>query len=279
MTRIERMLALRWRKIFLVCVLIALSGVAVILWARIDSGERRADRMAEEAARRGEALSTLAEDVRTLRAQVEASGGTPAAPDPSVAVDDLLARIRIPAGAPGAPGKAGESGRPGARGEAGVPGLQGPEGLPGAVGPEGVPGEAGPSGAPGPAGADGADGAAGPEGPAGPPGPGGAPGPAGPAGETGAKGERGDAGPQGDPGPQGAQGPAGPPGATGPSCPEGYSLQTPVDDPDALLCRRDAAPAPAPTAPTAAILPVLPALRRVAGAAEQPDGDEESGTV
>ncbi|MDG4865997.1 collagen-like protein, partial [Streptomyces sp. T-3] len=74
MRRIERLLALQWRKIFLVFVLVALCGVAVILWGRIDAGDRRADRMASEAQRRGEALSTLAEDVRTLRAQVRAAG-------------------------------------------------------------------------------------------------------------------------------------------------------------------------------------------------------------
>ncbi|MFD3605558.1 hypothetical protein ACFWVH_45155, partial [Streptomyces sp. NPDC058656] len=103
MNRFQRLLALRWRSIFLVCVLIALSGIAVILWARIDAGDRRADELRAEADRRGEAVSTLAQDVRDLRAQVEAGGGTPAAPDPSDAVDDLLDRVRVPAAAPGEP--------------------------------------------------------------------------------------------------------------------------------------------------------------------------------
>jgi len=75
-SRFERLLAARWRSVFLVCVLIALSGVAVILWARIDAGDRRADEIQLEADRRGQALSTLARDVRALRAQVSAGGGT-----------------------------------------------------------------------------------------------------------------------------------------------------------------------------------------------------------
>ncbi|OMI38232.1 hypothetical protein [Streptomyces sparsogenes] len=42
----------------------------------------------------------------------------------------------------------------------------------------------------------------------------------------------------------------------GPACPDGYSLQTPSWDPDALVCRRDGAPqptepAPSPTTPAA----------------------------
>ncbi|NEB48238.1 collagen-like protein, partial [Streptomyces sp. SID339] len=107
MTQLERLLAHRWRTVFLVCVLLALSGVAAILWARIDAGDRRADRFATEADRRGEAVSTLARDVRTLRAQIRAHGDTPAAPDPSDAIDDLLGRVKAPAGAPGEDGKPG----------------------------------------------------------------------------------------------------------------------------------------------------------------------------
>ncbi|MBC9712791.1 collagen-like protein [Streptomyces sp. TRM66268-LWL] len=252
--RIERLLALRWRKIFLVCLLIALSGIAVILWARIDEGERRADRLAQEATRRGEALSTLAEDVRTLRRQVSAAGETPAAPDPSEAVDDLLARVRVPAGSPGAPGRAGASGKAGASGARGERGPVGPSGPPGADGAPGPSGDPGAGGAPGPAGADGAMGPAGP---------------AGPPGDGGTKGERGDPGPAGPVGPEGAQGPR---GEAGPSCPEGYSLQVPATDPDALVCRR--APAPAPSQ-AAAVLPVLPALRRRPAPGEGDDGGED----
>ncbi|GGS74071.1 hypothetical protein GCM10010206_40600 [Streptomyces cinerochromogenes] len=77
----------------------------------------------------------------------------------------------------------------------------------------------------------GAPGAVGPTGPPGPPGP---PGPAGPAGQDGADGRD---------------------GRDGQTCPAGYSLQPPPDDPDALICRKDAAPQPSdsdsPSAPQA----------------------------
>jgi hypothetical protein len=237
-SRFERLLARRWRSIFLVCVLVTLCGVAVILWARINAGDRRADQMQAEADRRGQALSTLADDVRTLRAQVEARGGTPAAPDPSVAVDDLLDRIRVPAALPGARGEKGDKGdkgaggAPGAGGPRGEPGPSGPPGPQGPEGPEGAPGSSGPSGEPGAQGSTGADGATGPTGA---------------SGAEGTQGDKGDPGPQGDP---------------GPACPDGYTLQVPADDPDALVCRKaDSPPAPGPGL-LGVLLPVLPALRR-----------------
>ncbi|MDX3353881.1 hypothetical protein PV703_11285 [Streptomyces sp. ME01-24h] len=34
----------------------------------------------------------------------------------------------------------------------------------------------------------------------------------------------------------------GPQGPAGPTCPDGYSLQAPAYDPDALVCRKDGAP-------------------------------------
>ncbi|MFJ4790267.1 collagen-like protein [Streptomyces sp. NPDC088794] len=243
-SRFERLLASRWRSVFLVCVLIALSGVAVILWARIDAGDRRADQMQTEADRRGRAVSTLARDVRALRAQVRAHGGTPAAPDPSDAVDDLFDRIRVPAAVPGERGAKGEKGDRGAGGTPGAAGGQGPSGAPGPSGPtgpegpEGSPGPTGPTGDPGPAGTDGATG------------------PAGPAGGGGGQGAPGAQGPQGE------QGEPGPRGRPGPDCPDGYSLQTPANDPDALVCRRAGTVAPAPSPGPAALLPVLPVLRR-----------------
>jgi hypothetical protein len=236
----QRLLALRWRSIFLACVLIALSGVAVILWARIDAGDRRADALRSEADRRGKALSTLAEDVRALRAQVEADGGTPAAPDPSEAVDNLIDRVRVPAGSPGSPGTKGERG------------AGGKTGATGERGPRGEPGDPGPAGAPGASGAPGADGSPGPTGPPGPQGEQGYQGQPGSSGMSGVKGDRGD---QGDPGP------AGPKGDPGSSCPDGYVLQTPANDPDALVCRRSGA-GPAPTPQPTAVLPLLPPPRR-----------------
>ncbi|MGW6024849.1 collagen-like protein [Streptomyces sp. NPDC055099] len=261
MIQLERLLARRWRSVFLVCVLVALCGVAALLWARIDAGDRRADRLAAEADRRGEAVSTLARDVRTLRAQVRSHGDTPAAPDPADAVDDLLSRARVP-GRPGATGSQGEDGK---QGEKGVPGDGGRQGA------AGERGEAGAAGDPGPAGADGTDGAngeRGPEGPAGaagPPGANGADGTDGANGSDGAGGASGPEGPSGPAGPAGPRGERGPKGETGdagPACPDGYSLQQSPGDPDALVCRRTGV-APADPAPALLLLAsLLPRCRR-----------------
>ncbi|MES5818998.1 collagen-like protein [Streptomyces sp. RG80] len=250
--RFERLLAPRWRSVFLVCVLVALCGIAVILWARIDAGDRRAAEMQAEADRRGQAVSTLAQDVRELRAQVEAGGGTPAAPDPSDAVDDLIDRIRVPAALPGERGEKGDrgatgaGGAPGERGEPGPSGPPGPEGSPGPSGSPGEPGSPGDPGDPGDPGPAGADGSAGP---------------VGPAGVDGTQGSEGLQGPKGD------KGDPGPRGAPGPDCPAGYTLQVPATDPDALICRKAGVTDPAPAPNPAAVLPVLPVtLRRRADA-------------
>ncbi|MEU6823742.1 collagen-like protein [Streptomyces atriruber] len=264
MIQLERLLAHRWRTVFLVCVLLALSGAAVILWARIDAGDRRADRFATEADRRGEAVSTLARDVRTLRAQVRAHGDTPAAPDPAEAIDDLLARVRVPAGVPGTPGEDGKPGEKGAQGtggrqgtrgeqgDSGKRGDRGAQGEPGAAGASGEPGKPGEPGAAGQDGRDGEQGQTGPEGPVGPTGPSGA------DGSTGPGGTRGEQGPRGEKGEKGERGEKGAPGS---ACPDGYSLQEPAGDPDALVCRRTGG---APTAPGPALtlLAALPPQRR-----------------
>lgn len=174
MTRTQRVLARRWRSVLLACVLIALAGAVLIIWTRIDSESRRADQLADEADLRGTAVSTLAGDVRALRAQVQAKGGTPVAPDPSSAVRNLPDRTAVPVPIPGPPGPQGDSGLPG------VDGQPGPTGSPGATGAAGIPGAAG------------VDGQTGPAGPAGPPGAQGDPGvagPAGPAGKDGADGQ------------------------------------------------------------------------------------------
>lgn len=119
------------------------------------------------------------------------------------------------------------AGPPGSRGEPGrgIVGPSGPPGPPGDTGPSGPMGPVGPTGKPGAAGTDGvgATGSPGVDGPAGPPGPQGDPGPA---------------------GPQGEQGPPGEDGRDGQTCPDGYSLQPPKNDPDALVCRRNGAPPP-----------------------------------
>lgn len=167
MTRAERALAGRWRWIAVFCWLLALSGVAVVGWSWYSQ-------LADEADRRGTAVSVLASDVRVLREQVKAAGETPKVPDPSQAVEDLDDRTRVPVPIPGPQGPKGEKGDPGepaptitpspgasgAPGQPGadstVPGPQGPQGEPGAdstvpgpQGPQGERGEQGPAGPPG----------------------------------------------------------------------------------------------------------------------------------
>jgi len=175
-TRTERALSRHWRGLATLCAIVALAGVAVILWHRIDSSDRRADQLTAEADLRGTAVTTLATDVRQLRAQLQAKGVTPIAPDPSAAVDNLPDRAEVPVPIPGPPGQPGQDGKPGTSGK------------------DGRPGDAGSPGADGAAGQDGATGPQGPEGPAGPTGPSG---PAGPQGPPGADGQDGHACPTG----------------------------------------------------------------------------------
>ncbi|MFE3386383.1 collagen-like protein [Streptomyces anulatus] len=209
--RPEGILARRWRSLAVAAVLAVLSGAIVLVWLRIDAEAQRTATVAAEADRRGDAVSTLAGDVRTLRAQIQAEGGTPAAPDPAAAVDDLPDRVEVPVPIPGPTGPTGARGE---RGPAGEQGATGPAATP-SPGPPGVAGRAGAdSTVPGPAG---------PQGPAGPPG---------------------AAGKDGAPGKDGRD------GAPGAACPAGYSLQPVPTDPDALVCRRDGAPPPEPPAGT-----------------------------
>lgn len=125
------------------------------------------------------------------------------------------------------------AGPPGSRGEPGES-VTGPKGDPGPSGPPG------PTGSPGDDGKDGKDGEDGSDGAAGSTGEPGAAGASGPAGPPGPQGEPGPAGPQGEPGSAGAD------GQDGQTCPNGYSLQAPSYDPDALVCRKDGAPDPEP---------------------------------
>ncbi|MGW7598105.1 collagen-like protein [Streptomyces antimycoticus] len=207
MTRAERALAHRWRWIALLCWLVALSGAVVIIWALHDREVNRADHLATEADRRGTAVTTLATDVRQLRSQLKAEGKTPVAPDPSDAVKNLPDRAEVPVPIPGPRGPAGPPGKAD-DGTDGSNGKDGRDGTPGADST--VPGPAGP---------------AGPEGPQGPTGP---------------------PGKDGQDGAPGADGKDGQDGRDGQTCPDGYSLQPPPDDPDALVCRKDGAPAPEP---------------------------------
>ncbi|MBC2864425.1 collagen-like protein [Streptomyces mexicanus] len=228
MTRTQHALAQRWRSLAATAVLLLLAGAVVLVWLRIDAEARRADALAAEANRRGDAVSTLASDVRVLRAQIKAEGKTPAAPDPTAAVHDLPARAAVPVPVPGPAGPRGPKGEQGSPGATGSPG------------PAGSPGRTGPSGAPGQSGAT----VTGPPGPQGPAGPAGPRGPAGPPGKDGADGKD---------------------GRDGQTCPDGYSLQAPSWDPDALVCRRDGAEQPSSPSPTPSSSPSLlglPAERR-----------------
>lgn len=193
MTRTERTIVHHWRGIAVLCAIVALFGIAWATWHRVDESDRNYAAAAAEANKRGDAVSLLAGDVRALRAQVKARGGTPVAPDPSKAVPSLSARAEVPVPIPGPPGPAGSPGPSGSPGKAGATGSSGASGAPGAAGPIGPQGEQGPVGPAGPAGQDGADGRD---------------------------------------------------GQDGQTCPDGYSLQAPADDPDALVCRRDGAPDP-----------------------------------
>ncbi|MEU6979556.1 collagen-like protein [Streptomyces sp. NPDC046371] len=157
MTRSQRFLATRWRGLATLCALVALFGIAVILWARIDTSERRATELAAEADLRGQAVTTLATDVRKLRSQLVSDGKTPVAPDPTAAVDDLPNRAAVPVPIPGPKGDKGDKGEPGAAAPTPTP-VPGPSGQPGSTGPTGAPGQDGAAGRDGTDGKDGTPG-------------------------------------------------------------------------------------------------------------------------
>lgn len=192
MTRAERVFARRRHLLWIAAALLALTGATILIWLRIDNETATREQAIAEANLRGEAVSTLATDVRELRAQLQAEGETPVAPDPGKAVEDLPERAEVPVPIPDPRGPKGEPGRD-------APTITPSPGAPGSPGAD--------STVPGPQGPPGADSTV-----------------PGPAGERGEKGDTGDRGP------------------AGPSCPDGYSLQPPADDPDALICRRDGAP-------------------------------------
>ncbi|WP_405944767.1 collagen-like protein [Streptomyces sp. NBC_00932] len=156
--------------------------------------------------------------------------------------DQLASQVQRLGGTPvaGPPGSRGQPG-PSVTGPAGVDGRDGLEGPIGPVGPSGKPGKTGASGTAGDDGTPGTVGAAGPQ------------------GETGPAGPAGAAGPPGADGKDGTNGRDGTDGKDGQTCPDGYSLQPPADDPDALLCRKDGAPAapnpPSPSTHTSALEP------------------------
>ncbi|MCZ1009891.1 hypothetical protein O1L68_27490 [Streptomyces lydicus] len=125
MTRAQAALAHRWRTFAVASVLLVLSGAIVLVWLRIDDADGRAEQLASEANRRGDAVSTLAGDVRVLRAQIKAKGGTPAAPDPAAAVDNLPDRAKVPVPIPGRPDRAAPGERRATRASPAGPGRPG----------------------------------------------------------------------------------------------------------------------------------------------------------
>jgi hypothetical protein len=173
-TQAERTIVQHWRGLATLCAIVALFGFAWATWHRMDADRAASDRRyaaaAEEADKRGDAVSTLAGDVRALRQQVQAEGKTPVAPDPSRAVEDLPARAEVPVPIPGprgATGAKGDPGEPGASGAPGQDGEDGADGTPGETGATGPQGETGPMGPSGPQGDQGPQGEQGPPGPAG----------------------------------------------------------------------------------------------------------------
>jgi hypothetical protein len=221
----QPILAQRWRSLAVAAVLLVLSGAVVLVWLRIDAESSARREAIAEANLRGDAVTTLAGDVRVLREQIKAEGKTPAAPDPARAVEDLPRRAEVPVPIPGPAGPRGPQGEPGKAAPTITP-------APGATGPQGDPGDT----------------VTGPQGPVGPTGPAGPPGPDGPAGQDGQNGEDGEDGTD---------------GRDGQTCPDGYSLQAPSWDPDALVCRRDGAPQPSDPSPSpSSTLLGLPAERR-----------------
>ncbi|MEU9208566.1 collagen-like protein [Streptomyces sp. NPDC048415] len=204
MTRTQTALYRARHLLWMLAALLFLGGAAAVSWLLVDRAQLT-DQLAHEADLRGSAVSTLAGDVRALREQVKAKGGTPVAPDPTKAVEDLPARSKVPVPIPGPPGPPGPSGSAGPSGSPGKPGANGTTGA------SGMPGAVGPSG---------------------------------PAGPSGAPGEPGPAGPPGPAGQDGKDGQDGTNGRDGQTCPDGYSLQAPDYDPAALVCRKDGAPQP-----------------------------------
>jgi hypothetical protein len=160
LTRAEYAFARRRHLLWVVAALLALTGAVILIWQRIDAESVRADQLAAEADLRGNAVSTLAGDVRALRQQVKAKGGTPVAPDPTKAVKNLPDRAAVPVPIPGPPGPKGDKGDPGqaaptitpSPGASGASGASGADGVPGPQGPQGEPGVAGPQGEQGPQG-------------------------------------------------------------------------------------------------------------------------------
>lgn len=166
MTAAPSVVLRRRNMVLVVAALLFLGGAVAVAYIKIDKETSARKEAIAEANLRGDAVSTLAGDVRALREQVKAKGGTPVAPDPSKAVPSLSARAEVPVPIPGPPGPAGPAGKaaptitgpPGPSGASGQPGkdstVAGPSGPPGlnatgVAGQDGKDGKDGTDGAPG----------------------------------------------------------------------------------------------------------------------------------
>lgn len=165
--RIQQRAAARTRALWVLAVVLFVGGALAVAWLVVER-DRLYSQLEREANLRGNAVSTLAGDVRALRQQVKAEGKTPVAPDPTKAVENLPDRAEVPVPIPGPPGPAGSPGPSGSPGKAGATGASGVPGAPGAVGPSGPAGSQGEQGPAGPQGEQGPKGNTGEQGPAGP---------------------------------------------------------------------------------------------------------------
>ncbi|MEU0106564.1 hypothetical protein ABZ322_20985 [Streptomyces sp. NPDC006129] len=104
-TRAENVLYRARHVLWAIAIVLFLGGAAAVGWLLVDRG-RLAGQLAHEADLRGEAVSTLAGDVRVLREQLKAEEKTSAAPDPPRAIEDLPARAEVTGAGPRAAGRA-----------------------------------------------------------------------------------------------------------------------------------------------------------------------------
>lgn len=171
MTRAELVLYRSRHLLWMTAALLVLGGGVALSLLLIHRETDAREQLAREADLRGTAVSTLAGDVRALRAQVQAEGQVPVAPDPTRAVEDLPDRAEVPVPIPGPRGVQGEKGERGEPGASGAPGEDGSPGASGVPGLPGVDGSQGPKGEQGVQGERGEKGETGERGEQGPPGP------------------------------------------------------------------------------------------------------------
>lgn len=154
-----------------VTVIVALIAIAIVAVRAIDSGADDRTELRQRLEQQEKETAEIRADGQANEAALKevnkrcdrASGCTPVAPPPPVAVDDGQV-ITIP-GPAGVDGRVGQTGPRGPRGFTGIDGddstIPGTDGQPGPPGADGAPGPAGPAGQDGAPGIDGKDGAAG----------------------------------------------------------------------------------------------------------------------